>query len=211
MITKGFDFGNVSLVGILNADNLLNYPDFRAGERAFQLMMQVGGRAGRRSEQGTVVIQTGQPSHPVLAQVCSGDYEAMARMQLAEPQSFLYPPYCRLISLTLRHRDRTLLWEAANRFGDSLRRVFGRRLLGPEAPPVDRIRGQYLVRFLLKIENRVRRPKRNDCLQDCSIRCTATSLPGRRADSRCRSAVMRIVLCILGIVEISGWFIVFSR
>ena len=152
MITKGFDFGNVSLVGILNADNLLNYPDFRAGERAFQLMMQVGGRAGRRSEQGTVVIQTGQPSHPVLAQVCSGDYEAMARMQLAERQSFLYPPYCRLISLTLRHRDRTLLWEAANRFGDSLRRVFGRRLLGPEAPPVDRIRGQYLVRFLLKIE-----------------------------------------------------------
>ena len=152
MITKGFDFGNVSLVGILNADNLLNYPDFRAGERAFQLMMQVGGRAGRRSEQGTVVIQTGQPSHPVLAQVCSGDYEAMARMQLAERQSFLYPPYCRLISLTLRHRDRTWLWEAANRFGDSLRRVFGRRLLGPEAPPVDRIRGQYLVRFLLKIE-----------------------------------------------------------
>lgn len=73
-------------------------------------------------------------------------------MQLAERQSFLYPPYCRLISLTLRHRDRTLLWEAANRFGDSLRRVFGRRLLGPEAPPVDRIRGQYLVRFLLKIE-----------------------------------------------------------
>ena len=110
MITKGFDFGNVSLVGILNADNLLNYPDFRAGERAFQLMMQVGGRAGRRSEQGAVVIQTGQPSHPVLAQVCSGDYEAMARMQLAERQSFLYLP-CRTDSADVAV-PRDFAWEA---------------------------------------------------------------------------------------------------
>ena len=152
MITKGFDFDRVALVGILNADNLLNYPDFRAGERAFQLMMQVGGRAGRRSEQGVVVIQTSQPGHPVLEQVRRGDYEAMARMQLAERRSFLYPPFCRLIALTLRHRDKTLLWEAAARLGDELRRIFGRRVLGPEAPPVDRIRGQYLTRFLLKIE-----------------------------------------------------------
>ena len=152
MITKGFDFDRVALVGILNADNLLNYPDFRAGERAFQLMMQVGGRAGRRSEQGEVVIQTSQPGHPVLEQVRRGDYEAMARMQLAERRSFLYPPYCRLIALTLRHRDKALLWEAAARLGDELRRIFGRRVLGPEAPPVDRIRGQYLTRFLLKIE-----------------------------------------------------------
>ena len=83
----------MALVGILNADNLLNYPDFRAGERAFQLMMQVGGRAGRRSEQGVVVIQTSQPGHPVLEQVRRGDYEAMARMQLAERRSFLYPPF----------------------------------------------------------------------------------------------------------------------
>lgn len=152
MITKGFDFDRVALVGILNADNLLNYPDFRAGERAFQLMMQVGGRAGRRSEQGVVVIQTSQPGHPVLEQVRRGDYEAMARMQLAERRSFLYPPYCRLIALTLRHRDKALLWEVAARLGDELRRIFGRRVLGPEAPPVDRIRGQYLTRFLLKIE-----------------------------------------------------------
>lgn len=154
MITKGFDFDRVALVGILNADNLLNYPDFRAGERAFQLMMQVGGRAGRRSEQGVVVIQTSQPGHPVLEQVRRGDYEAMARMQLAERRSFLYPPYCRLIALTLRHRDKALLGEVAARLGDELRRIFGRRVLGPEAPPVDRIRGQYLTRFLLKIERK---------------------------------------------------------
>ena len=152
MITKGFDFGRVSLVGILNADNLLNYPDFRAGERAFQLMMQVGGRAGRRQEQGTVVIQTSQSSHPVIEQVRRGDYEAMAASQLAERRAFLYPPYCRLIALTLRHRDKALLWRAAALFGTECRTVFGARLLGPEAPPVDRVRGQFLVRFLLKIE-----------------------------------------------------------
>ncbi len=152
MITKGFDFGRVSLVGILNADNLLNYPDFRAEERAFQLMTQVGGRAGRRKEPGTVVIQTGEPAHPLLAQVRDGDYEAMARMQLAVRQAFLYPPYCRLIALTLRHRDPNLLREAAEQLADSLHQALGHRPLGPEAPPVDRIRGTYLLRLLLKIE-----------------------------------------------------------
>ena len=152
MITKGFDFGRVSLVGILNADNLLNYPDFRAGERAFQLMMQVGGRAGRRQRQGTVVIQTSQSTHPIIEQVRRGDYEVMAASQLAERRAFLYPPYCRMITLTLRHRDKGLLWRAAAIFGAECRTVFGARVLGPEAPPVDRVRGQFLVRFLLKIE-----------------------------------------------------------
>ena len=152
IVTKGFDFGGVSLVGILNADNLLNYPDFRAGERAFQLMTQVGGRAGRRSEPGTVVIQTAQPQHPVIEQVLRGDYGAMVRSQLAERRAFFYPPYCRLIAVVMRHRDKELLWRAAGAFAGSAREVFGRRLLGPEAPPVDRIRGRFLVRFLLKIE-----------------------------------------------------------
>ncbi len=154
IVTKGFDFGGVSLVGILNADNLLNYPDFRAGERAFQLMTQVGGRAGRRSEPGTVVIQTAQPQHPVIEQVLRGDYRAMVRSQLAERRAFFYPPYCRLIAVVMRHRDKELLWRAAGAFAGSAREVFGRRLLGPEAPPVDRIRGRFLVRFLLKIERR---------------------------------------------------------
>lgn len=135
IVTKGFDFGGVSLVGILNADNLLNYPDFRAGERAFQLMTQVGGRAGRRSEPGTVVIQTAQPQHPVIEQVLRGDYGAMVRSQLAERRAFFYPPYCRLIAVVMRHRDKELLWRAAGAFAGSAREVFGRRLLGPEAPP----------------------------------------------------------------------------
>ena len=154
MITKGFDFGGVSLVGILNADNMLNFPDFRAGERAFQIMTQVGGRAGRRAERGTVVIQTAQPSHPVIVQARDGDYEAMVRSQLSEREAFFYPPYCRLIAVVFRHRDKALLHRAGEAFGRRARETFGRRLLGPEPPPVDRIRGQFLIRFILKIERR---------------------------------------------------------
>ena len=152
MITKGFDFGGVSLVGILNADNLLNTPDFRAAERAFQLMMQVAGRAGRRDDAGEVVIQTAEPGHPVIRQVVAGDYEAMAGQQLAEREAFFYPPFARLTALTLRHRDPVVLRDGAALLAERLRRRFGRRLLGPMAPPVDRIRDEYLVGLLLKIE-----------------------------------------------------------
>lgn len=153
MITKGFDFGGVSLVGILNADNLVNNPDFRASERAFQLMMQVAGRAGRRDDEGEVIIQTSDPDNPVIRQAAAGDYEAMARAQLAERQNFFYPPYARLISLTLRHRDFSLLRRGAQALAARLRTRFGRRLSGPVAPPVDRIRGEYLAGLLLKIES----------------------------------------------------------
>ena len=153
MITKGFDFAGVSLVGILNADNLLNNPDFRAAERAFQLMMQVAGRAGRRDGGGEVVIQTSEPGHPVIRQVAAGDFEGMARAQLAERKAFFYPPYARLTSLTLRHRDPSVLRNGVMDLAARLRTRFGRRLLGPMTPPVDRIRGEYLVGLLLKIES----------------------------------------------------------
>ena len=153
MITKGFDFEGVALVGILNADNMLNNPDFRAGERAFQLMMQVAGRAGRRAQGGEVVIQTSEPGNPVVRQVVEGDFGAMARMQLADREAFFYPPYARLTTLTLRHRDLQLLRRGAVHLAAGLRRRFGRRLLGPMAPPVDRIRGEYLLGLLLKIES----------------------------------------------------------
>ena len=152
MITKGFDFGGVELVGVLNADNLLNNPDFRSAERAFQLLMQVAGRAGRRENPGTVVIQTAEPGHPVLQQVIAGDYEAMARQQLAERKAFFYPPYARLLNLLLRHRDPVTLRRAANALAAALRERFGRRVLGPTAPPVDRVRGEYLATLLLKVE-----------------------------------------------------------
>lgn len=153
MITKGFDFAGVSLVGILNADNLLNNPDFRAAERAFQLMMQVSGRAGRRDGGGEVVIQTSDPANPVIRQVAKGDYEGMVRTQLAERQMFFYPPYARLTSITLRHRDPSVLRDGVTALAARLRVRFGRRVLGPMTPPVDRIRGEYLVGLLLKIES----------------------------------------------------------
>lgn len=152
MITKGFDFGGVELVGVLNADNLLNNPDFRSTERAFQLLTQVAGRAGRRETPGVVVVQTAEPGHPVIRQVIDGNYEAMARQQLAERKAFFYPPYARLVALTLRHRDPAVLRRAANALSEALRERFGRRVLGPTTPPVDRVRGEYLANLLLKIE-----------------------------------------------------------
>ena len=153
MITKGFDFGGVSLVGIMNADNLLRNPDFRASERAFQLMMQVAGRAGRRDGGGEVVIQTSEPLHPVIRQVAAGDYEAMAARELAEREAFGYPPYSRIVTLTLRHRTPELLRRCAERLAAELRGRFGRRLLGPVTPPVDRIRNEFIVTMMLKIEH----------------------------------------------------------
>ena len=137
----------------LNADNLLNNPDFRAAERAFQLMMQVAGRAGRRSDGGEVVIQTSEPGHPVIRQVAAGDYDGMARAQLAEREAFFYPPYARLTLLTLRHRDVALLRRGITELAARLRGRFGRRVLGPMTPPVDRIRGEYLAGLLLKVES----------------------------------------------------------
>ncbi len=152
MLAKGFDFGRVALVGVLNADNMLNHPDFRAGERAFQLITQVAGRAGRREEQGLVVVQTSQADHPVIGRIVEGDYCSFAAETLSERSSFMYPPYCRLMGVELRHRDRELLWRASSHFESLARPVFGRRLLGPQPPPVDKVRGEHIVSFMLKIE-----------------------------------------------------------
>lgn len=152
MITKGFDFGRVSVVGILNADNLLFSPDFRASERAFQLLMQVAGRAGRREREGVVIIQTSEPENRVLRQVVQGDYEAMARCELQERHAFGYPPYSRLIRLTLRHENVQLLRGAATELVEKLRKSFGSRIFGPVAPPIDRIRGLHILQIMIKIE-----------------------------------------------------------
>ncbi len=166
MITKGFDFEGVSLVGVLNADNLLNNPDFRATERAFQLLTQVAGRAGRRSVQGEVIIQTNDPMHPLLQQVLHADYQAMATGQLAERREYFYPPFARLMILTLRHREPTLLRQAAIALAARLRERFGRRLLGPITPPIDRIRGEYLVQLMLKIEQGASRRRANELVAE---------------------------------------------
>ncbi len=170
MITKGFDFDGVALVGVLNADNLLSYPDFRASERAFQLITQVAGRAGRRDEPGEVIIQTAQPTLPLISQIAAGDYEGMVHTQLADRADFFYPPYCRLVEITMRHRDRELLWEAANRLAAAGRAVFGNRLLGPQPPSVDRIRGEYLLAFLLKVERSQSFAQAKEALADAIAR-----------------------------------------
>lgn len=168
MITKGFDFDGVSLVGILNADNLLAYPDFRSSERAFQLMSQVAGRAGRRTKQGTVIIQTSQPGNNTVRQVAAGDYLAMFRGQMTERETFFYPPYCRLINITFRHRDKVLLWQAADLFAVKAREIFGRRLIGPQPPPVDRVRGEYLLGIMVKIERDKQFSKAKVLLKQCA-------------------------------------------
>lgn len=152
MVTKGFDFGRLSLVGVLNADNLLLNPDFRSTERAFQLLSQVAGRAGRRGVQGEVVIQCTDTTHPLMGYICRHDYEGMARELLAERELFNYPPYARIVRFTMRHTDRELLHRSALELASMLRERFGRRLLGPATPAVERIREEWLCELLLKIE-----------------------------------------------------------
>ena len=152
ILTKGFDFGGVTTVGILNADNLLTMPDFRASERAFQLMMQVAGRAGRRNDRGRVVIQTSQPKHPVIRFVASGDYHAMANSELAERKAFGYPPYSHLIRLLIRHEDYNLLHHAAHALAMVMRKKFGARVMGPVSAALEMLRGEHRAEILLKIE-----------------------------------------------------------
>jgi primosomal protein N' (replication factor Y) (superfamily II helicase) len=155
MVTKGLDFDNVSLVCILNADNMLSYPDFRASERSFQLMAQVSGRSGRKYKQGRVIIQTYNPGHPVIGYVVRNDYLAMFKQQLVERQKFKYPPYTRLVLLKLKHKDPDLLNKAADVLAKSLRKVFGKRILGPEFPMVSRIMNYYIKHIMFKIERGV--------------------------------------------------------
>lgn len=153
MITKGFDFPGLELVGILNADNMLNFPDFRASERAYQTMTQVAGRAGRSGPNGEVVIQTSQPDHPVIRQVQALDYEGMVKMQLAERSIFGYPPYGRLIKIIMRHSDDRLLNEAASWLAARARELFGSRVFGPHAPLIEKAGGESFMEIMLKIEN----------------------------------------------------------
>ncbi|HPW90120.1 MAG TPA: primosomal protein N' [Paludibacteraceae bacterium] len=152
MVTKGLDFEHAGLVGILNADNLLHYPDFRAHERAFQLLLQVSGRAGRQHKQGVVVLQTSSPEHPVIQQVLTGDYRAFFDKEMTERELFNYPPYCRLIQIILKHRNAQVLNKAANHLANSLRQTLSKRVFGPDNPAVSRIQNYYIKHILLKIE-----------------------------------------------------------
>ncbi len=152
MVTKGLDFGNVALVGILSADQVLNYPDFRAHERAYQLMAQVAGRAGRREKQGEVVVQTFNPMHFVIECVVRNDYHAVYYAELADRMEFHYPPFHRLIKITIRGKDATIVDMGAHHLAQQLRLSMGARILGPEYPSVARIRDEYHKNILIKLE-----------------------------------------------------------
>ena len=164
MLTKGLDFRNVKLVGIMNADNLINFPDFRAHERSFQLMQQVSGRAGRTEKRGKVLIQTYNPHHKIVQQVSTNDYKAMFEEQLQDRYNFKYPPFYRLIKITLRHRDYDRVDMASEWFAKSLRQVFKANVLGPEYPPVSRIRNQYNKNILIKIPQQQSLNKTKDAI-----------------------------------------------
>ena len=173
MVTKGLDFERVSLVGILNADNMLNFPDFRAHERAYQLMAQVSGRAGRKNKRGTVILQTSSPEHPVIGQVISNNYKAMFYTQCDERKLFKYPPYYRMIQLVLRHRDPKILNLASKRMATDLRAIFGARILGPNTPSVSRIQNLYIKHILLKVEIEASPEKAKELLRQVTTQLQA--------------------------------------
>ena len=152
MVSKGLDFDHVSVVGILDADTMLNLPDFRSYERTFHTLAQVAGRAGRKGRKGTVILQTRSADSPIIQHVVNNNYEAMYREQMAERELFHYPPFHRLIYVYLRHRDNDLLDHAAQDMADILRRHFGNRVLGPDRPPVSRIQSLHIRKIILKIE-----------------------------------------------------------
>jgi primosomal protein N' (replication factor Y) len=152
MISKGLDFENLTVVGVLNADNLLNYPDFRAHERSFQLMEQVSGRAGRRQKQGKVVIQTSDPANRIIRQVLRHDYESMFRIQAEERMTFNYPPFCRMVKISIKHKDRAQLNYYSDILGRDLKEIFGKRVLGPQSPVISQVQLWYIKTILIKIE-----------------------------------------------------------
>ncbi|MDR1582976.1 MAG: primosomal protein N' [Prevotellaceae bacterium] len=160
MITKGLDFGNVSLVGIMNADNLLNFPDFRAYERSFQLMSQVAGRAGRKDKPGKVIIQTSIPENPVIRQVIKHDYDSFFATQIDERRFFNYPPFCRLIVLSIKHSKQDVLREAGEILKIMLIKIFGKDVAGPEPPPIGRIQNKFILNFRIKL-------RKNSNLDNC--------------------------------------------
>jgi len=152
MLSKGLDFGNISVVGILNGDSLMNFPDFRAHERAFQLMVQVSGRAGRRDKRGTVILQTSQPEHPLIHMVQQFAYQEMVHWQLSERSMFRYPPYYRLIVLVLRSRNENVLHEMSMIYAEKLHTKLGERVLGPVTPVITRVQTLHIKKIILKIE-----------------------------------------------------------
>jgi primosomal protein N' (replication factor Y) len=153
MVAKGLDFENVTTVGILNADHIINFPDFRSNERAYSLITQVAGRAGRKKDLGKVYLQTSMPDHPIIQKILDHDYGGMYENDLNEREKFNYPPFYRLIQITIKHKDALELYKLGGIAKNKLSTYFGASLLGPEKPYVGKIRNWYILNFVLKIPN----------------------------------------------------------
>jgi len=165
MVTKGLDFKKVSVVGIVNADAILNYPDFRAYEHAFMMMAQVSGRAGRQGRRGRVILQTKSPDLPVIRQVVANDYRSFYRGLLDERRMFHYPPFYHLVYVYMKHRQESTVESASLEFGSRLREVFGSRVLGPDKPSVSRVKQLNIRKIVLKLEKGISLQKVRDCLR----------------------------------------------
>lgn len=166
MITKGLDFSGVTVVGILNADTMLNYPDFRAYEQAFQMLSQVSGRAGRRDERGLVILQTKSADLPVIQQVVAGDFQTFARDLLDERSMFRYPPFYHLVYVYLRHRNEQLVDSAAIEMASRLRQAFADRVLGPDKPAVARVKTESIRKIVIKLEQGINLPLARQCMAE---------------------------------------------
>lgn len=166
MITKGLDFSGVTVVGIMNADTMLNYPDFRAYEQAFQMLSQVSGRAGRRDERGLVILQTKSADLPVIQQVVAGDFKTFARDLLEERSMFRYPPFYHLVYVYLRHRNEQLIDSAAIEMASRLRQAFADRVLGPDKPAVARVKTESIRKIVIKLEQGINLPLARQCMAE---------------------------------------------
>ena len=166
MITKGLDFSGVTVVGILNADTMLSYPDFRAYEQAFQMLSQVSGRAGRRDERGLVILQTKSADLPVIQQVVAGDFQTFARDLLEERSMFRYPPFYHLVYVYLRHRNEQLVDSAAIEMASRLRQAFADRVLGPDKPAVARVKTESIRKIVIKLEQGINLPLARQCMAE---------------------------------------------
>ncbi len=176
MVTKGLDFGGVEVVGILNADSMLNIPDFRAAERAFNMIEQVAGRAGRRDGVGRVVVQTHNPENPVLALAAAHDYDGFYRREIAEREAFAFPPFTRIINIFVKHRDARTVAECADNLARSLRQIFGPRVLGPQEPSVARVQSLYIRKIMLKAEASASMAKVKELLRERYVALASSPL-----------------------------------
>lgn len=173
MVTKGLDFGRVSVVGVINADATINQPDFRSAERAFNMLEQVAGRAGRRGDDGVVVIQTYTPSHPLFGFLVSHDYVGFYNHEIEERRLYNYPPFTRIINIYLKHREQGRLHVLAGAYGRRLRELFGNRVFGPEEPHVARIKQMHIMRIMIKIETEASMKKVKHILRETYLEMDA--------------------------------------